>query len=104
MPPDIQFTRPVDGPEDASSQASRAPIPFRELFLWEHDEDLFRLPALESEVPLQQVRARGYGAEIENVSSSKPWGFFKHYGAEQLLVNNMPLVIGLYGHSIAHSI
>lgn len=77
--PDNQFTRPVGEPEGASSQAN-APSPYRGLFLWDHDEDLFRLRAPESEAPLPQVRARAYGAEIENVSSSKPWGFFTHYG------------------------
>lgn len=78
--PDNQFTRPVGEPEGASSQASNAPSSYRGLFLWDHDEDLFRLCASESEAPLQQVRARAYRAEIENVLSSKLWGFFTHYG------------------------
>lgn len=102
--PDTQFTRPVDGREGASSQASRAPSPYRGLYLWDQEEDLIRLHTPESEAHIQPVRARAYGAEIENASSSKPWGFFMHYGAEQLLVNNTLLVIQLYGHSIAYSI
>lgn len=70
--PDPRFTRSVGGREGASSQASRAPSPYRGLHLWSHDEDLIRLHTPEPEAHIQPVRAREYGAEIENVSSSKP--------------------------------
>lgn len=70
--PDLHFTRSVGGREGASSQAPRAPSPYRGLHLWDHDEDLIRLHTPEPEAHIEPVRARGYGAEIENVSSSKP--------------------------------
>lgn len=71
--PDLHFTRSVGGREGASSQAPRAPSPYRELHLWDHDEDLIRLHTPKPEARIEPVRARGYGAEIENnLSSSKP--------------------------------
>lgn len=70
--PDFQFNRFVGGREGASSQASRAPSPYRGLHLWDQDEDLIRLHTPEPEAHIQPVRAQGYGAEIENVMNSKP--------------------------------
>lgn len=70
--PDLHFTRSVGGCEDANSQASQAPSPYRGLDLWDQDEDLIRLHTPEPEVHIQPVRARGCGAETENVMISKP--------------------------------
>lgn len=70
--PDLHFTRSVGGREGTSSQAPRAPSPYRGLHLWDHDEDLIRLHTPEPEAHIEPVGGRGYGAEIENVSSSKP--------------------------------
>lgn len=92
--PDIKFTRTSSGREGTSPQVDREPSPYRGLRLRDHNEDLIRLHTTESEAHMQPVRAGGYGAEIESVSSSKPWGFFMQNGAEQLLVNKV-LVIQL---------
>lgn len=70
---DTQLTRPVDGREGVGSEgSSRAPSPYRGLYLWDQDEGLNRLHIPESEAHIQRVGARGYGAEIENVVSSEP--------------------------------
>lgn len=70
--PDPHFPRSVGGREGGSSQASRSPSPYRALHLWDHNEDLIQLHTPNPGADIPPVRARGYVAEIENVSSRKP--------------------------------